>query len=77
MSDGFTKEQEAFIEKVAYKVVEAAGPKMLEVHVANCRAVKFLSGAKYMLIGGAVVGFTAYPSVINVVKLITAAMAAP
>ena len=54
MANGFTQEQEAFIEKVAWAVVDKAIPRIMEQHVATCPVAKTISRWKALAIGIAI-----------------------
>lgn len=54
MANGFTREQEAFIEKVAWAVVDKAIPRVFEQHIAACPVAKTISRWKAIAIGIAI-----------------------
>lgn len=64
---GFTKEQEAFIENVAWKVGKAMKDEMLKTHIATCPHGSRITRAFWLALG---IGFgSGTLSVIAITKL--------
>ena len=54
MANGFTPDQEAFIERVAYEVVEKAGPRLIKMHLLACPHGRAITKWKWVTIGVAI-----------------------